>query len=165
MRDASQASGGYVRLYRSLLEWEWFQDSPTLHVFLFLLLSACFTSLRHEGVALSPGQLITSRRQIAARTGLTEHRVRIALDHLCATREITIRPERRFSVITITNFARYQGLFSPAVSPADGPPGTGHAPKNNPYNPVNHEKKKGDLSHERKNGAEGGVLAGLGLCL
>jgi len=165
MRDASQHAGGYIRLYRSLLSWEWFQDSQTLHVFLFLLLSACFKPLRHEGVSLAPGQLITARRQIAARTGLSEHQVRTALEHLKQTREITIESNNRFSVITITNFARYQGLFSPAVSPADGPPGTGHAPKNKPYNPVNHEKKKGDLSHERKNGAEGGVLAGLGLCL
>ena len=166
MRDASLHAGGYVRLYRSLLSWEWFQDSGTLHVFLFLLLSACFTSLRHEGVALSPGQLITSRRQIAARTGLTEHRVRIALDHLCATREIAIRPERRFSVITITNFARYQGLFSPACAPAGGPPKAHDGPKNNKNNHVNHEKKKGALPHERNTGNDGdGALAALGLCL
>jgi len=166
MRDASLHAGGYVRLYRSLLSWEWFQDSATLHVFLFLLLSACFRPLRHEGVFLSPGQLITARSQIAARTGLPEHRVRTALSRLKSTGEITIQSNNRFSVITITNFARYQGLFLPASTPAASQQNARRPPENKKDNHVNQEKKKGDFSHERNAGnEENGVLAGLGLCL
>lgn len=166
MRDASPHAGGYIRLYRSLLSWEWFQDSQTLHVFVFLLLSACFKPLKHEGVALSPGQLITARSQIAARTGLSDRQVRTALDHLKKTNEIAIESNNRFSLITITNFARYQGLFSPAYAPAADHPNAKGRPENKQVNHVNHEKKKGAFPHERKNGSEGdGVLAGLGLCV
>ena len=175
MRDASCHVGGYVRLYRSLLSWEWFQDSSTLHVFLFLLLSACFRPTQHAGVSLAPGQLITARRQIAARTGLSEQQVRTALEHLKSTREITIQPSARFSVITINNFTRYQGLLSPGISPGSppsaSPPSASLPPKNKPVNPVNHvnqEKKKGVFPHEpndRNDGNAGGVLSGLGVCL
>ena len=175
MRDASQYSGGYIRLYRSLLSWEWFQDSATLHVFVFLLLSACFRPIRHAGVDLAPGQLITARSQIAARTGLTENQVRTALGHLKSTGEITVESNSRFSLITITKFARYQGLFLPASSPAAHQPPTSGSPQKKQENPVNHEKKKGMIPHDRKHdgnecsdgnaGSAGNPLDALGLCL
>lgn len=166
MRDASQYSGGYVRLYRSLLSWEWFQDSATLHVFVFLLLSACFRPVRHAGVDLAPGQLITARRRIAECTGLTERQVRTALDHLKSTREIAITSTTHFSVITIINFAHYQGLLQPVCPPAAAPRATHGRPNNKNDNHVNHEKEKGAPLYERKHdGNEGNPLDVLGICL
>lgn len=147
MHKNAPPSGGYIRLYRSLLTWEWFRDSPTLHVFLYLLLTACFAPIRREGVALAAGQLITARRQIAERTGLSEQQVRTALKRLVSTREITIEPGSRFSLVTLHNFARYQGLLSPAAQPAANPPLTHYPPKNKNDNHVNHEKK-GAVPHE-----------------
>lgn len=178
MRDASQAKGGYIRLYRSLLDWEWFHDSATLHVFVYLLLTACFRPVRHAGVELLPGQLITSLRMIAARTGLSDSQVRTALHHLKSTHEITQQPGRQFSVITLTNFDRYQGLL--AHTPLTDGPHTAHAPpahdprKNKNVNPVNHvnqEKKRGETPHGRngyedRNDQAAGFnpLAGVGVC-
>ena len=181
MRDASQVSGGYVRLYRSLLEWEWFQNSPTLHVFLFLLLSACFRPIRHAGVELAPGQLITARRTIAQRTGLSEQQVRTALAHLKSTGEITSKSTSHFSLITLNNYARYQGMLQPAVPPENQPsvnqPPANRQPNKKNDNHVNHEKKKGvpphvyerngyeHSGHERnRNEREGGFPA-LGVCV
>ena len=177
MRDASQASGGYVRLYRSLLEWEWFQDSPTLHVFLFLLLSACFRPIRHAGVELAPGQLITSYSSICARTGLTLAQVRTALRHLKSTGEITQQTTSSFSIITLTNFSRWQtALEHPAAHTVSTRP-THDRQQNKNDNHVNHEKKKGvpphvyerngyeHNGHERnRNEREGGFPA-LGVCV
>lgn len=176
MRDASSSLGGYIRLYRSMLEWEWFQDSATLHVFVFLLLNACFKPLRHAGVDLAPGQLITSQRMIAKRTGLSESQVRTALDHLKSTHEITHQPGRQFSVITLTNFARWQGLLPPTSFAHDprtdrSPPA--HDPRKNkhinPVKPDNQEKKKGIPPHGR-NERDGSSpvrnpLAGIGVCV
>jgi hypothetical protein len=32
--------GGYIKLYRSLLKWEWYDDSNVFRVFMHLLLTA-----------------------------------------------------------------------------------------------------------------------------
>lgn len=174
MRDASHYCGGYIRLYRSLLDWEWFQDSTTLHVFLFLLLSACFKPIRHAGMDLAPGQLITARRVIAQRTGLTVQQVRTALKHLESTHEITIKPTNQFSLITLNNFDRYQGLFSPAEQPAVQPAinqrPTSNQPNNKNDNHVNQEKKKGDSPYGHGIRNEHGNdranrYAGVGVCV
>jgi len=167
MRDASASAGGYIRLYRSLLDWEWFQDSRTLHVFLFLLLSACFKPIRHAGVDLAPGQLITSFRMIARHTGLTDAQVRTAIAHLKSTHEITQQSNARFTLITLNNFARYQALLPHAAAQtAHAPPA--HQPhKNKNDNPVNQEKKKGVSpygSADEDNGRYA-ALSGLGLCI
>lgn len=151
MRDASQSLGGYIRLYRSLLEWEWFQDSATLHVFLFLLLSACFRPIRHAGVELAPGQLITSFRMISAKTGLSDSQVRTAIRHLKSTHEITQQSNTRFTLITITHFAQYQSLLPHAASPAAHTPPTRQPHKNKNDNHVNQEKKKGASPYEYAN--------------
>ena len=148
MRDATLSPGGYVRLYRSLLSWQWFQDSATLHVFICLLLLACFKPLSHAGVDLVPGQLIISRSRLCALTGLSEQRVRTALSHLKATNEITILPRRDFSIVTITHFARWQGLASPAFAPPANQRPTNHQPDKKNDKHVNQEKKKGDFPHE-----------------
>lgn len=170
MRDASCHAGGYIRLYRSLLSWEWFQDSATLHVFLFLLLSACFAPVRHEGVSLAPGQLITSFRTICRHTGLSDSQVRTAIRHLKSTHEITQQSSTRFTVITITNFQRYQSLLPHAPSPSARTPSAQQPHKNKNVNHVNHEKKKGDFPHEQQNGNDPCdrndlLLSALGLCL
>ena len=174
MRDASHYCGGYIRLYRSLLDWEWFQDSTTLHVFLFLLLSACFKPIRHAGMDLAPGQLITARRVIAQRTGLTESQVRTALKHLESTHEITLKSNRHFSLITLTNFDRYQHMLSPtdlpAVSPTDRQPFANRSPNNKNDNHVNQEKKKGDSPYGHGIRNEHGNdranrYAGVGVCV
>lgn len=160
MKDASLSPGGYIRLYRSLLSWQWFQDSATLHVFICLLLTACFKPLSHAGVDLAPGQLIISRSRLCALTGLSERRVRTALSHLKQTGEIAILARHDFSIVTITHFARWQGLACPASAPATGQRETSSRPDKKNDNHVNQEKKKGDFPHDHK-----GCYQGLGTTL
>jgi len=47
---------GWVKIHRTLLEWEWFSDPNVLSIFLYLLLSANTKEGRWQGVDLQPGQ-------------------------------------------------------------------------------------------------------------
>ena len=99
---------GYVKLYRQMLDWEWYTDPPTLSVFLYLLLNANYRETRYKGYAIHVGQVVTGRKAIAEKTGLSEQQVRTALKHLKSTNEITITLTNRFSIITIENWRKYQ---------------------------------------------------------
>lgn len=100
--------GGFILLYRSILEWEWYKDVNTCRLFIHLLLSAAFQPVRVEGKRVKRGQYITSVRRLAKETGLSEANTRTAIKHLESTHEITCTPSRQGTVITIKNYSKYQ---------------------------------------------------------
>ena len=80
---------GFFKLYRSMINWEWFKDSSTLHVFIYCLLKANHKDQRYKGDVVKRGSFFTSRKIIAEETGMTERKVRTALEHLKMTNELT----------------------------------------------------------------------------
>ena len=102
------SSNGYVKLFRKMVDWEWYGDPNTKAVFLHLLLTANYKRTRYRGVTLKPGQTVIGRKSLAETLGMSERNVRTALNHLKATNEIAIKPTNRFSVVTIVNWESYQ---------------------------------------------------------
>lgn len=95
---------GFVKLPRSLLDWQWLGNSNTLVVYIVLLLSANWKDTEWQGVKLKRGQLITGRVQLAEKCHLSEQNIRTALNHLKSTNEITIETTSQYSIITINNY-------------------------------------------------------------
>lgn len=102
------SSNGYVKLFRKMVDWEWYGDPNTKAVFLHLLLTANYKRTRYKGVTLKPGQTVIGRKALAEELGMSEQNVRTSLNHLKSTNEITIKATNRFSVVTIVNWDSYQ---------------------------------------------------------
>lgn len=102
--------GNYIKLHRSLLEWEWFQDDKTLVVFLYLLLRANWKPNRWRGIAIDRGQTLENLAGIADATGLSVRSVRTALNHLKSTGEVTEKLTRYGRLINVVNYAKYQDV-------------------------------------------------------
>lgn len=102
------ARGGYVKLFRSIEGWEWYSDGNTFRVFLHLLLNANHSAARWQGIALNPGQKITSIEKIAEELKLSRQNVRTALNHLKSTNEITVQSTNKYILVTVANWAFYQ---------------------------------------------------------
>jgi len=99
---------GFIKLHRSILGWEWWQDTNTLKVFLWLLLNANWEDSRYKGIEVPKGSLVVGRKKMAESLGISEQSIRTALEHLKSTNEITIKTTNRFSVVTVTNWDKYQ---------------------------------------------------------
>lgn len=99
---------GFFKLYRSMLDWEWFKDSSTLHVFIYCLLKANHKDQRYKGDVVKRGSFFISRKIIAEETGMTERKVRTALEHLKMTNELTISTSPKGTVISVNNYDEYQ---------------------------------------------------------
>lgn len=99
---------GWVYLHKSILEWEWYDDLNAFRLFIHLLLKANYTTTKWHGVVIKRGQHLTGRFSLAKETGLTEQQVRTALSRLKSTNEITSKPTNQYSIITITNYDKYQ---------------------------------------------------------
>lgn len=102
------ANEGYIKLYRRMMKWGWYTDTPTKCVFLHLLFLACYEPCYYKGVQLEPGQAVSSIRQISTDTGISVQSVRTAINHLKSTQEITQCEHGKFSVFTVNNYSDYQ---------------------------------------------------------
>ena len=99
---------GYIKLYRSILDWEWFGDSKTLSVFVFCLLSANHAQKKWRGIVIEAGQFVTSLQSIHEATHLTQRSIRTALKNLKTTGELTIKTTNKYTLVTVANWALYQ---------------------------------------------------------
>lgn len=103
----------YIKLYRKIAQWEWYKDGDTARLFFHLLIKAERFGKSERGVKISPGQVLTTERQLAEELGYKwpNHRqtIRTALSHLKATNEITTQATKVGTLITVENYAEYQG--------------------------------------------------------
>jgi uncharacterized phage protein (TIGR02220 family) len=99
---------GYIKLHRGLLGWEWFDSPKHLIVFMYCLLRANHKDRKWRGTLIKAGSFVTSYESIAKCTNLTLNQVRIALRDLQDTQEITKQSSRKGSIISITNWHKYQ---------------------------------------------------------
>lgn len=99
---------GWIKIDRNLLKWRWFSDTPTLVVWIYLLLQANYEERDFKTITIHRGELVRSQAQIAADTGLSLKNVRTALEHLETTGEVARKRQGKNVVISIPNYDRYQ---------------------------------------------------------
>ena len=112
----------FVKLDRNIKDWRWFKNRNVLQVWIWLLVSVNIKPHDFENETIQPGEVATSRKTIAAATGLTERQVRSAIDALKKTGEVSVRIRARYQVITILRWSLYQSIMSGKMSgsrPAD----------------------------------------------
>lgn len=98
---------GYVKIYRSILEWEWAGVPEMLSLWLRMLLKAEPKDRRWKGVVIRRGQFVTTVRDLAKESNLSVRQVRTILERLKATQETTHSTTHRYTIITICNYDRY----------------------------------------------------------
>lgn len=102
------SNGGWVKLHRKVLDWEWYDDVNVRILFFHLLLKVNFEDRNWQGRTIKRGQFVTSLSHLAKQAGLSVMQVRSALNKLKSTHEITHEGTPNYSVITIINYDTYQ---------------------------------------------------------
>ena len=110
---------GFIILNRKLFRWEWFQDCKTLSVWVYLLLRANWKPNRYKGIEIGRGQTLETLSGIAKATGLSVRSVRTALEHLKSTNEVTTKSTGYGTLISITQYSKYQDLPTETDTPID----------------------------------------------
>ena len=103
-----QGEGGYVKSYRSLIDWEWFTDVNTAHLWTYILLRVNYEPSRFRGIEIKRGEMLESIGTIAKRTGLSVKSVRTALKHLESTGEVACQRARYGMRISVLKYTLYQ---------------------------------------------------------
>jgi hypothetical protein len=100
---------GYIKTYRKLLDWEWYNEPNTMRLFFHCLLKANYQEKKWQGEIIPPGSFVTSSLKLAEELHLSRQQIRHAISNLQTTNNITIKTTNRFTVITVLNWAVYQG--------------------------------------------------------
>jgi hypothetical protein len=124
---------GWIKLHRSLLDNGWLKN-PELYTFWnYCLLRASHKEHKQmvgfKQVTLLPGQFVFGRKKAAEVLNTTESKIRTNIKNLTKLKSITIESTNAFSIITVTNWHRYQSSDNEvdqqisqrmtSVSPAD----------------------------------------------
>lgn len=99
---------GFIKIYRSLTEWEWWSNHNTTRLFIYCLLAANWKDKSWQGHKIKRGQFVTSLPDLSQKTGLSREQIRNALKHLISTGNITDKSYSKFRIITVKNYDAYQ---------------------------------------------------------
>lgn len=101
-------NNGYIKLFRSLLEWEWYSDSNVVRLFIHCLLKANHKDKNHQGILIERGTFMTSLEKLHIETGLSIRQVRTAISKLKLTNELTSISYNKYRIIKVNKYDEYQ---------------------------------------------------------
>ena len=104
--------GGFIKIFRTILKWEWYDDINTSRVFIHLLLTVNYENKIWHGVEIKKGSRVTSYATLAKETKLSVKNVRTAIKHLEMTGEVARSEYPQYTVFTLNNYHKFQGVAS-----------------------------------------------------
>lgn len=99
---------GWIKIHRKFLEWEWFNKSEAVHLFMYMLLKANHKDGKWQGIEVKRGQFISSLGNISNATGISVQTIRTILKKLEKTNEIELKSTSQFTIVTICKYECYQ---------------------------------------------------------
>lgn len=99
---------GWIKLHRIITDWKWYDDSNTFRLFVHCLLKANSTDNEWHGLIIKRGDFFTSVSHLSEELRLTHKQIRISLDKLKGTSEVTTKGANKGTMITICKYDDYQ---------------------------------------------------------
>lgn len=109
---------GFIKLHRSILSWEWADDSTVFFFFVRLIFAANYQEKHWHGMTIERGQFVTSLAKLCELTKFSKATVRRCLDCLTGTGEIKEAViANRYRIITVVNYDKYQSVGQKMTNP------------------------------------------------
>lgn len=99
---------GYIKLFRQIVDWEWYDDIPTCRLFIHLLLKVNHADRNWQGKKIERGSCITSFASLSTETNLSVGQIKRALKNLQKTGEIKKISTNQNTLIIVTKYDDYQ---------------------------------------------------------
>lgn len=101
-------NSGWLKLHRSLLSWEWSDDTNTAWTFMVCLMLANIEDKNWRGQKIEKGSFVTSVAKMADLVGLSTQSLRTSFSKLKSTNELTIKTTNKYTIVTVRNWSNYQ---------------------------------------------------------
>ena len=99
---------GFVKIFRSLKEWEWYDDHNATRLLVHLLLSVNYEDKKWKGVDIPKGSMVLSWDTLAKDVGLTPMQCRTAIGKLESSGEVTRKVTNKYQLVTLIKWDKFQ---------------------------------------------------------
>lgn len=103
------SKGNWVKLHRSLIDWEWWDDHNATRLLICLLLSVNYEDKKWKGVEVKAGSMVLSWETLSHKSHLTVKQCRTAMSKLEKSGEVTRETTNKYQVVTL---AKWEDLKS-----------------------------------------------------
>ena len=100
---------GWIKLHRSLKDWEWWDDHNTTRLLVYLLASVNYEDKKWKGTQIKAGSFITSWDKLSSECGLTIQEVRTAMKRLESCGEVVRKSTNKNQTISLVKWGKLQG--------------------------------------------------------
>lgn len=101
-------SDGFIKLHRSLVEWEWWDDHNAVRLLTYLLVSVNWKDKKWKGQTVNAGSLITSWDNLSKSVGLSKQQIRTAMTKLEECGEVTRKSTNKWQAVTLAKWDKLQ---------------------------------------------------------
>ena len=116
-----QELNGYIKLFRKLIRWGWYQDNVVKGLFIHCLLCTSYKDFEWMGMGLKAGQFITSLKHLSEELGFSVQQIRTAIKKLESTGEITSKTTNKYTIITVVNWENFQSFEDESNTESNNP--------------------------------------------
>ena len=107
MSGDSGKISGYVKINRSLIDWEWYTCANTMRLFIHCVLRANWEPKIWKGITIERGQFITSYNTLSRELDLSTQNIRTSFSKMKLSGEVTRKATKRMTIVTVCNFDVY----------------------------------------------------------
>lgn len=100
-------NNGFVKLSRSILEWEWYDHPDVFRIYIHLLIKANYAPAKWRGIEILEGEHITSINKLSKELLMSEFKVRESLMKLKNTFYIKVTTTNKFTRLRLINSTVY----------------------------------------------------------
>lgn len=94
-------NNGFVKLPRTILDWEWYDHPDVSRVFFHLILKVNYAPAKWRGFDILVDEHITSINRLSVELALSEFKVRESLNKLKSTGYIEVYPTNKFTKLKL----------------------------------------------------------------
>ena len=97
-------NNGFVKLPRTILEWEWYDHPEVSRVYIHLLLKVNYATARWRGMEILEGEHITSTAKLSTELNMSEFKVRESLSKLEKTGFLKKTTTNKFTKLKLLQY-------------------------------------------------------------
>ena len=99
---------GWIKLHKTLKDWEWYDDHNATRLLVHLLLSVNYEDKTWKGQTIKAGSCVTSWENLSKEIGLTVKQTRTAMGKLEASKEVARYTTNKWQAITLVKWDKLQ---------------------------------------------------------
>ncbi|MEM7487251.1 MAG: hypothetical protein AAF348_18740 [Bacteroidota bacterium] len=99
---------GYIKLRRSLKEWEWYSDHNATRLLVHLLITVNYERKKWQGITIEPGSRVFSWENLSNELGMSVQNCRTAMKKLETSKEINRQLTGNFQLVALLKWDKMQ---------------------------------------------------------